>query len=119
MKLLSRLFEFTRKEKDMFVNDRRDAKRYGIPLKLSYSDPLTKIHGESITRDISKHGLRFPVSSLIQKGSALELVIEDPYSNVPIASKAKVTWAEKFVAGDDAEDTFYEIGVRLLKKGLY
>ncbi|MBU0759039.1 MAG: PilZ domain-containing protein [Candidatus Omnitrophica bacterium] len=119
MKLLSRLFEFTRKEKDMFVNDRREAKRYGIPLKLNYSDPLTKIHGESIARDISRHGLRFPVSSLIPKGSALELVIEDPYSNVPIVSRAKVTWAEKFVAGDDAEDTFYEIGVRLQKKGLY
>ena len=119
MKLLSRLFEFTRKERDIFVNDRREAKRYGIPLKLNYLDPLTKIHGESISRDISKHGIRFPVSSLIPKGTALELVIEDPYSNTSIASKAKVSWAEKFVAGDDAEDTFYEIGVRLLKKGLY
>ena len=119
MRLLSRLFEFTKKEKENFANDRRVSKRYGIPLKLSYSNPLTKIHGESISKDISRHGLRFPVSTKIPRGTALDLIIEDPYSSVPIASKAKVTWAEKFVTGDDADDTFYEIGVRLFKKGLY
>lgn len=119
MKLLSRLFEVIKKEGESFVNDRRSTKRYEVPVKLNYFDPFTKIHGEALTRNISKHGLRFPVNSKIPRGTLLDLVIEDPHGNASLASKAKVMWAERFITGDDADDMFYEIGVRLFKKMLY
>ncbi|MFH1854213.1 MAG: PilZ domain-containing protein [Candidatus Omnitrophota bacterium] len=119
MKLLSRLFELTKKEEDRLVNDRRDLKRYEVPLKLNYLDPLTKIHGESLSRNISRSGLRFSVSFKIPRGTMLDLVIEDPHNSASITSKAKVMWTEGFITGDDADDVLYEVGVRLLKKRLY
>lgn len=119
MKILSKLFETKGREENNFINDRRGTKRYDVPLKLSYSDPAMNWRGESLTRNISRSGLRFPVSAKIPKGYMLDLKIEDPNSKALISSKAKVVWAEEFVTGDDAEDVIYEVGVRLLKKHLY
>jgi len=119
MKFLSKLFEVIKKERESFTNDRRSLKRYDVPLKLNYLDPVAKIHGESLSRNVSRYGLRFPVSAKIPRGTMLDLAIENPYSNTFINSKAKVVWAEKFVTGDDADDILYEIGVRLFKKRLY
>ena len=104
---------------ETFVNDRRRVKRYDIPLKLTYWDPITNFRGETLTKNICKTGLRFQVNTKIPKNTVLDLNIEDPYSNVLITSKAKVIWLEKFVTGDDAEDVIYEAGVKLLKNRLY
>lgn len=100
-------------------DDRRALKRYELPLKISYCDPVTKSRCESLTKNISRSGLRFSVNSNLPKGSVLDLKIEDPYSDRPISSKAKIMWLEKFIAGDDAGDIIYEVGVRLLKKRLW
>lgn len=119
MKFLSRLLEVIKKEEENFVNDRRASKRYEAPLKLNYSCPSAKIHGEALSKNISRQGLRFPVSAKIPRGAMVDLVIEDPYSNAFITSRARVMWSERFITGDDADDIFYEIGVRLFKKRLY
>ena len=119
MKILSRLFEIRKNKEETFINDRRRIKRYDIPLKLNYCDPITKCQGESLTKNISRAGLRFPVNTKVPKGTMLDLKIEDPYSKALINSRAKVIWMEKFITGDDAEDVIYEVGVRLLKKRLY
>ena len=118
MKPILKFFKVAKEEKT-FVNDHRSAKRYELPLKLNYHDPLTNYHGESLTRDISKNGLRFPVDTKIPKGTILDLKVEDPNSHTSICSKAKVVWLEKIVTGDDAEDVVHEVGVKFLKKKLY
>ena len=102
-----------------FVNDRRHTKRYDIPLKLSYCDPISNFRGEGLTRNICRAGIRFPVDTRIAKGTVLDVKIEDPYSNALITSRAEVIWSDEFVTGDDAEDVIYEVGARLLKKRLY
>ena len=102
-----------------FVNDRRRAKRYDIPLKLTYCDPIANCRGEALTKNICRAGIRFPIDTKIAKGSMLDLKIEDPYSNALITSKAEVIWLEELVTGDDAGDVVYEVGARLLKKRLY
>ncbi len=119
MKILSKLFEATKKEVEDFINDRRGAKRYDVPLKLNYYATTPNCHGESLTRNICRSGLRFPVNMKIPKGTLLNLKIEDPYSRSLVSSKAKVIWAEQFVTGDDAGDVVYEVGVKLLKRHLY
>lgn len=118
MKIVPKLFD-KRRVGTGFVNDRRVLKRYDVPLKLKYFDSVTKCSGEALSRNICRTGLRFPVSTKIVKGSILDLAIEDPYGDEPISSKAKVVWMEKFIAGDDAEDVMYEVGVKLLKKRLF
>ncbi len=117
MRIPSRLFKTKREER--FVDDRRSAKRYDALLKLKYFDPESDSRGESITKNISRNGLRFPVDKKIQKGHTVELEIEDPNSNGSLSSKAKVMWFEELTARDDAEDPAYEIGVKLLKKRLF
>lgn len=118
MKLLKKILGF-KKEFD-FINDRRDAKRYELMLKLNYYDPLTKYSGESITKNISKNGLRFPVDSRMEKGALLEIKIEDPNSSRLLSLKGRVSWLEEFSGEDDSSETArYETGVILLKNGLF
>lgn len=119
MKILPKLFKKIKRESKSPVNDRRQVKRYDVPLKIDYFDPRTNLRGESLTKNISKNGLRFPVTAKIAKGTMLDMKIEDPHSNALIDSKAKVIWADDFITGDDANDMIYEVGVRLLKKLLY
>lgn len=117
MDLLKKIFEF-KKERD-FVNDRRESKRYDILLKLDYSYPETKWSGESLTKNISSHGLRFPVNSKIPKGSLLNINIEDPNSERSLSLKGRVAWLEEFSGEDDSGAVRYETGVDLLKKRLF
>ena len=117
MKLLKKILGF-KKEFD-FINDRRDAKRYEIMLKLNYYDPLTKYSGESITKNISRNGLRFPVESRIEKGALLDIKIEDPNSSRLLSLRGKVNWLEEFSGEDDSASARYETGVSLLKKNLF
>jgi len=119
MRSLLRFFKNIKKEGEVFINDRRASKRYDVPLKLNYSCAVNKVRGEALSRNISRHGLRFPVNSRIPRGAMLDLVIENPYGDSRVKSKAKVMWAEEFVAGDDAGESIYEIGVRLFKKRLF
>jgi len=102
-----------------FSNNRRDAKRYELPLKLTYLDPVTNRHEETLAKNICKNGLRFKVNAKMQKGTHLNLKIEDPFSISFIFSDAEIMWADEFVTGDEVEDISHEVGVRLLKKRLY
>lgn len=119
MKILSRLLHIERNKEKSFTDDRRSAKRYEIPIKLSYYERATKRQGETLTKNICRTGLRFPVNAKIPKGSILDLRIEDPYGAASILSKAVVVWAQEFVTGDDDKDVIYEAGVKLLKRKLF
>lgn len=119
MEMIPKFFGLSRDNKELFVRDRRALKRYELPFKLSYCDPVTKCQGETLTKNISKTGLRFPINARLAKGAVLDLKIEDPYSNKLASSKARIMWTEKFVTGDDASDVIYEVGVKLLKKRLW
>ncbi len=117
MRILSRLFGS--KQEERFVDDRRFAKRYDALLKLKYFDPQSNSQGESITKNISRNGLRFRIDKKIPKGHIVELEIENPNSHRSLSSKAKVIWLKEFVAGNNAGDLTYEVGVKLLKKRLF
>jgi hypothetical protein len=117
MRLFKKIFGF-KKEVD-FINDRRDSKRYDIMLKLNYSYPEIKSSGESFTKNISRHGIRFPVSSKLPKGSLLDIKIEDTDSDKLMTLKGKVAWIEEFSGEDDSSTVRYETGVNLLKKKLF
>lgn len=117
MKLLKKIFEL--KKEQEFINDRREFKRYDIILKLNYSYLETKYSGESLTKNISKNGLRFPVNAKLPKGSLLDIKIEDPNSDMPLLLKGMVRWLEEFSGEDKANAVRYETGVSLLKKKLF
>jgi len=117
MKLFKNIFEF-KKEFD-FVNDRRHSKRYDVMLKLNYSYHGTSCLGESFTKNISRNGLRFPVSSALTKGALLGIKVEDPNSDRFLSLKGRVVWLEEFSGEDDSDAVRYEAGVNLLKKKLF
>jgi len=117
MALFEKLFEL-KKDPD-FVNDRRGHKRYDIMLKLNYSDPVTGYSGESLTKNISKNGLRFQIGSRVEKCTLLDIKIEDPNSDKILPLKGMVRWLEEFFGEDDPDAVRYETGVSLLKKNLF
>ena len=99
-------------------NDRRKAKRYDMMLKLNYFNPATNSSEETLTKNISKNGLRFPVKPGLAKGALLDIKIEDPHSSKFLSLKGKIAWLEEF-SEEDAESVRYEIGVNLLKKPIF
>jgi len=117
MKLINKMLRI--KNSPDFINDRRDSKRYDIMLKLDYQDIMTGLISESLTKNISKNGLRFPVSSKLAKGSILGIKVEDPFSDKLLPRKGMVTWLEEFPGEEDAGSAKYEIGVNILHKGLF
>ena len=110
---------FGLKKETEFINDRRISKRYDIILKLNYSYLETRYSGESLTKNISKNGLRFSVNSRIPKDALLDIKLEDPSSNKFLSLKGKVVWIEEFSGEDDSLSDRYETGVSLLKKRLF
>ncbi|MBU1061792.1 MAG: PilZ domain-containing protein [Candidatus Omnitrophica bacterium] len=119
MKVLTGLFGLNKKEIGTFANDRRREKRYALSLKLNYSNPVTNFNGDSLTKNICKSGLRFPIDKKVPSGTIMDLMVESLYSNALVPLKAEVIWAEEFIAEDDAGDVICEVGVRLVKKKLY
>ena len=117
MKLFKKASEF--KKEFEFANDRRQSKRYDIMLKLNYSYPGTRCLGESFTKNISRSGMRFSVSSALDRGVLLDIKIEDPNSDRQLSLKGKVVWFEEFSRKDNADAARYEVGVDLLKKKLF
>lgn len=115
--ILENLFEL-KKERD-FINDRRQAKRYDIMLKVDYLDPATKCFVESLAKNISRTGIRFGVNSKLQKGTFLDIKVEDPNAGRFLSLKGKVAWVEEFPRDEDTEVVRYEIGIRVLKKRLF
>ena len=115
--LLKKIFDL-KKDPD-FINDRRRAKRYDMILKLNYFDPVTNSPGETLTKNISKNGLRFPVNSRLPKGTVLDIKIEDPNSSKFLSLKGKIAWLEEFPGEEDAEAVRYETGVNLLRKPIF
>ena len=115
--LLKKIFDL-KKDPD-FINDRRRAKRYDMILKLNYFDPVTNSPGETLTKNISKNGLRFPVNSRLPKGTLLDIKIEDPHSSKFLSLKGKIAWLEEFPGEEDAEAVRYETGVNLLRKPIF
>lgn len=108
-----------KKESD-FINDRRDSRRYNIMLKLNYSHPAIGCPEESFTKNISRNGLRFPVTAKLVKGTFLNISIEDPNSEKSLLLKGRVIWLEEFSGEDDDSGTVrYETGVNLLKRKLF
>ena len=115
--LLKKIFDL-KKDPD-FINDRRRAKRYDMILKLNYFDPVTNSPGETLTKNISKNGLRFPVNSRLPKGTLLDIKIEDPNSSKFLSLKGKITWLKEFPGEKNAEAVRYETGVNLLRKSIF
>ncbi len=102
-----------------FTGDRRVFKRYEIPLKVTYFEPLTRLEGSTLSRNISSSGIRLPIKTKLPRGTLLNLLVEDPISERSISAKGKVIWVEEFITGDNAEGVRYETGVKLLKKRLF
>ena len=115
--LLKKIFDL-KKDPD-FINDRRQAKRYDVILKLNYFDPVTNSSRETFTKNISKNGLRFPVNSRLPQGGLLDIKIEDPNSSKFLSLKGKITWLEEFPGEEDTETVRYETGVNLLRKSIF
>ena len=91
--------------------ERRQYPRYAKRLEVQYSTlGLASVESSSVTRNVSKAGLRLQLSRLIKKGDALKIKISPPdQSSSPITAMGKVVWTKE-------SDSFeFDAGLRFTK----
>jgi len=98
----------------MMEKERRKFKRFeaflGIKYKNEGEEPR-KGRGISLSRDLSREGMKIQLTEKIPKGTVFDLEIDIPDDPKPVHTSAEVVWSKQ---GKSDEAQGYEIGVRFL-----
>ena len=70
--------------------------RFDCAVNLEYRLPeQPKIQGISFTKNVSKEGVRFPISKNLAEGTNLEMRFDIPGDETAVFAKGKVIWTDK------------------------
>lgn len=78
------------------MRERRRFPRYEAALEVKYSTQgSAAIEGHSVTRNISRVGMRLPVSRIVKSGDLIDIAIKPNGTETPISALGRVVWARK------------------------
>lgn len=91
--------------------ERRKFKRFDAYMSVKYQVPERQdVKGMSLSKDLSREGLKINSSTDIKEGTILDLMINIPDDPKPVQTSGKVVWTR--VA--DGKEQGYDQGVRFL-----
>ncbi len=90
--------------------ERRKFIRFPIPVDVKYGAPVEGIEGLSISKDVSREGIGFPVNKQMASGTTVELEINIPREFVPIIASGEVAWVKR-----SSERGDFDAGVKVVK----
>ena len=91
--------------------ERRKFKRFDAFLSVKYKgDDRVERRGLSLSRDLSREGMKLTLNETLKRGSVFDLQIDIPDDPKPVHTSAEVVWSKK---SEDEPDSF-EVGVRFL-----
>lgn len=78
------------------MRERRRFPRYESVLEVRYSTKgIASIESHTVSQNISRVGIRIPVSRIIKKGDIINLDINPNDSKGPVSCVGKVVWTRK------------------------
>ena len=92
------------------MKERRKFMRFNASVDVRYSVPGMAIEGLSLSKDVSREGMGFPVNRMMPIGTPLELELNIPGKIAPVFARAEVAWVKEL-----AERADFDAGVKVLK----
>lgn len=92
------------------MEDRRKFMRFPVSVQVDYADSREGIKGSSVSKDVSREGIGFPVNRQMAKGTLIELQISIPGEVNPVSASGEVVWAKESVRGED-----FDTGIKMVK----
>lgn len=91
--------------------ERRKFKRFDAFLSVKYkSDDNVQKRGLSLSKDLSREGMKVTMNEMLKRGSLVDLEIDIPDDPKPIQTSAEVVWSKPA----QEEDRAYETGLRFV-----
>jgi len=91
--------------------ERRKFKRFDAYMSVRYkADAPEKVSGISLSRDLSREGLKITSNQAIKEGTVLNLEIDIPDDPKPVYSTGEVIWSKKL----ENDEKNFEQGIRFL-----
>lgn len=92
--------------------ERRKFKRFDAYMSVKYKiSAQEEINGISLSKDLSREGLKINSATLLEKGTILDMEITLPDDPRPIHTSGKVMWSRP----SEGENQGYDQGVRIVK----
>lgn len=96
------------------MEERRKFMRFSASVDVRYSAPGMAIEGSSLSKDVSREGMGFPVNRIMPIGTPLDLEINIPGEIAPIFAGAEVAWVKR-----SSERGNFDAGVKVVKMDLF
>lgn len=92
-------------------NDKRKFKRFDAYMSVKYHLPGTEtIKGISLSKDLSREGIKMNTNSDLQEGTVLDLEISIPDDPKPVHTSGKVMWSHP----SEGRNQGFDQGVRFM-----
>ena len=92
------------------MKERRKFMRFSVPVDVKYGAPVEDIEGLSMSRDVSREGISFPVNKQMVRGTMVELEMDVPGEIAPIFAQGEVAWVK-----ESAERGDFDAGLKVAR----
>ncbi len=91
--------------------ERRKFKRFDAYMSVKYQAPQqTDVKGISLSRDLSREGIKMNTNTDLKEGTLLDLEINIPDDPKPVHTSGKIVWSRP----SEGQEQGYDQGVRFL-----
>lgn len=90
--------------------DRRKFKRFDAYMSVKYEAAQEGVKGISLSKDLSREGLKINSDSLLKEGTTVDLVINIPDDPKPVHTAGKVMWTHV----SEGKNQGFDHGVRFM-----
>jgi c-di-GMP-binding flagellar brake protein YcgR len=91
--------------------ERRKFKRFDAYMSVKYEVPGGEVKGISLSKDLSREGLKINSNAALKEGTTVDLVINIPDDPKPVHTSGKVMWTHE---SDCGKNQGFDHGVRFL-----
>lgn len=91
--------------------EKRKFKRFDAFMSVRFkANDTLKVTGISLSKDLSREGMKITSNEAIREGAVLDLEIDIPDDPKPVYTTAEVVWSKKL----DGDEKNYEQGIKFL-----
>lgn len=90
--------------------ERRKFKRFDAYMSVKYEVPGDEVRGISLSKDLSREGLKINSNAALKQGTTIDLLINIPDDPKPVQTSGKIMWTQE----SEGKNQGFDHGVRFL-----